>query len=98
MREWNYNGVTLSFSDNFDWDNGGLKFEEKADGSIEKFICVRQGTRMTINHEPFAAMDVASTGKNIKVCFKTANCYDYSAPVLECYDESSKVGIKLSAQ
>ena len=98
LRDWNYNGITLSFSDNFDWDNGGLKFEEKADGSIEKFICVRQGTRMTINHEPFAAMDVASTGKNIKVCFKTANCYDYSAPVLECYDESSKVGIKLNAQ
>lgn len=96
IREWNQNGITLSFSDNFDWENGGLQTETLADGSVQKYICVRQGTRMTVNYNLF--QDSAREGKNFKICFKATNCYDYEAPILECYDPSDKLGIKLDAQ
>lgn len=97
---WNSNtpeNVTLEFSDNFDWENGGLRFEEKSDGSVEKFIRVRQGTRMTIKYKLFGEA-LSGNGKNFKVNFRATNCYDYSAPLLTCYDENSKVGIRLEAQ
>lgn len=101
LRNWSHNGVTLTFSENFDWENGGLQFDEKPDGSIEKYICVRQGTRMTVNYALFNSNDTPREGKDFKVCFKAANCYDYSAPVLSCYEDSvngSGVGIRLEAQ
>lgn len=106
LRNWNQNGVSLSFSENFDWDNGGLQFETKPNGSIEKYICVPQGCTMTVNYALFNSNDTPRDGKDFKVSFKAANCYDYSAPVLSCYeplvDENgitgSGVGVRLEAQ
>lgn len=99
IRNWNSNGVRLTFSDNFDWKNGGLQFETKADGSVEKYISVRQGTRMYINYKLFEKFTTGSSGgKNFKFCFRAANCYDYEAPVLTCYDSHSKLGIRFDAQ
>lgn len=77
--------VRLNFSDNFDWRNGGLKYEVLDDGSIEKFICVRQGTWMEIDYKLFEEFRTGATGgKCFKFCFKATNCYDYEAPVLNC--------------
>jgi hypothetical protein len=67
---------------------------------------VRQGTSMTINYELFNSDNTAREGKDFKVCFKAANCYDYSAPVLSCYEPNidengvngSGVGVRLEAQ
>ena len=100
LRNWNHNGVNLTFSDNFDWEKGGLQFEEKPDGSIEKYICVRQGTRMTVNYALFNTSETSREGKDFKVCFKAAKCYDYSAPVLSCYEATADggLGIRLDAQ
>ena len=99
IQEWEQNGVSLEFSDNFDWKNGGLKTETLADGSIQKYILVRQGTRMTVDYKPFRANNsIANAGLDFKFCFKAINCYDYEAPVMECYDESSLIGIKMDAQ
>lgn len=101
IKNWNYRGVSLDFSPNFDWKNGGLKFETKADGSIEKYICVRQGTWMKILYNLFddATTDTTDAGgKTFKFAFKAANCYDYAAPILECYDTTNSVGLKLDAQ
>lgn len=98
IRNYNKNGVTLSFSENFDWENGGLKTETLEDGSIRKYICVRQGTRMTVNYNLFQATNTGRDGKNFKICFKATNCYDYEAPILECYEDRSKLGIKMDAQ
>lgn len=99
IRNFNYNGVTLGFSENFDWENGGLKTETLDDGSIQKYICVRQGTRMTVNYNLFEKFTSGEAGgKNFKLCFKATNCYDYSAPILECYEEQTKLGIKVDAQ
>lgn len=101
IKNWNYRGVNLSFSPNFDWKNGGLKFETKADGSVEKYICVRQGTWMKINYNLFDSATTDTTdsgGKTFKFAFKATNCYDYEAPILECYDETNNVGLKFDAQ
>ena len=77
--------VKLNFSDNFDWRNGGLKYEVLPDGSIEKFICVRRGTWMEIDYKLFKDFVTGTSGgKNFKFCFKATNCYDYTAPVLSC--------------
>ena len=106
IKSWNSNGITLTFSDGindeyqpFDWENGGLRTETLEDGSIRKYICVRQGTRMTINYPLFGSFNNSNAGgKDFKFCFKAVNCYDYEAPVLDCYDNVSKVGIQYNAQ
>lgn len=99
IRNFNHNGVTLSFSENFDWDKGGLQTETLADGSIRKFICVRQGTTMTVNYNLFEKFTSGEAGgKDFKFCFKATNCYDYSAPILKCYEEQTELGIKVDAQ
>ena len=89
----------VTFSDNFDWANGGLKDEVDEYGHYRKYICVKNGTRMTINHYPFSDSGV-QYGKDIKIIFKTANCYDYNAEVLKCWDTSTGrgVGLTLNAQ
>jgi hypothetical protein len=53
VQGWNSNGVTATFSDNFDWINGGLKFDVLGDGSVEKYIKIRQGTSMTVDYKLF---------------------------------------------
>ena len=99
IQNWEENGVSLLFSENFDWKNGGLKTETMSDGSVQKYILVRQGTRMTINYKPFAqGNSIHRDGLNFKFCFKAANCYDYEAPVMDCYDSSSLIGIQMDAQ
>lgn len=99
IQDWKQNGVKLSFSENFDWKNGGLKTETLADGSIQKYILVRQGTRMTIDYKPFhRGNSIGNSGLDFKFCFKAINCYDYEAPVMECYDDASLIGITMDAQ
>ena len=91
LRNWNSNGVTLTFSENFDWNRGGINFETMPDGSIEKFIRVRQGTRMWINYQLFKNFTTGTSGgKNFKLCFKATNCYDYEAPVMSCMNYEYK--------
>ena len=99
IQEWRQNGVKLNFSDNFDWKNGGLKTETLADGSVQKYILVRQGTKMTIDYKPFfRGNSISNSGLDFKFCFKATNCYDYEAPVMNCYDNGSLIGITMDAQ
>lgn len=98
LRELETKEHLLTFSENFDWVNGGLKTEVDEDGNINNYICVRQGTTMTINYKLFENTQVGTQGKVFKFCFKATNCYDYHAPVLECYEESTKLGLKFNAQ
>ena len=98
LQNWNQNGVTLSF-ENFDWINGGLKSTITENGDVEKYICVRQGSRLIINYELFGRNNtIAQNGRTFKFNFKATNCYDYEAPVLECYDDVSGLGLKINAQ
>lgn len=99
IQNWNSNGVTASFSDNFDWHNGGLQIEETDNGS-RNYVCIKAGTTMTINFKPFENIN-ASLGKTIKIIYKATNCRQYDAQVLECiqrYTDINDRGILINAQ
>ena len=97
LKQMEENGL-LKFSDNFDWENGGLQTELDEQGNISNYICIRQGTTMQINYKLFGSSQVSTQGKTFKFCFKAINCYDYEAPVLECYEENTNLGLKFNAQ
>ena len=94
LQSWASNGVTATFSNNFDWNNGGIKTETDSSGSIRQYICIKAGTTMTIEYELFGN-DAKVNGKNFKVIFKTANCRDYDATWLNCMSDG--IGIQLGA-
>lgn len=94
LRAWTSNGVGISFSDNFDWNNGGIQTETDENGNVRQFICVKAGTTATINYELFGN-DPRTTGKNFKVIFKPVNSRDYDAVFLDCMDGG--IGIQLGA-
>jgi len=92
VRNWNSEGVTASFSDNFNWTNGGLHTETE-DGNIQQYFCIKAGTRMTINHKLFGT-DPKSAGMTFKIIYRTKNCRNYDAEIAHCY---SGVGIRMYA-
>ena len=60
---------------------------------------MRQGSRLIVNYELFGRNNtIAQNGRTFKFNFKATNCYDYEAPVLECYDNVSGLGLKINAQ
>jgi hypothetical protein len=80
---WSSNGINATFSDNFDWINGGLKSETAEDGNSRQFVTVKAGSTMTINYSMFK--ETAKTlGKSFKIIFKATNCRDYDARLLSC--------------
>ena len=94
LRIWDSNGITLSFSDNFDWNNGGIKTELDEKGNIRQFICVKAGTTATIDYELFGN-EAKTNGKSFKVIFKAVNCRDHDAVFLSCMN--SGIGVELGA-
>lgn len=94
LQSWESNGVTASFSNNFDWNNGGLKTETDESGNIRQYICVKAGTTMTINHKLFGD-DPTLYGKTVKVIFKIENARNYDATVASCYADN--IGLRLNA-
>lgn len=99
LKEWNSNGVTLSFSDNFDWDNGGIQHEVNEDGTVSQFICIKNGSRMTINY-PLFGNEGKTNGKNFKIIFKATRCYNYDAKFLDCTSMvgTRETGLQMNAQ
>lgn len=98
IRRWESNGIGATFSNNFDWINGGLKFDILEDGSVEKYIKIRQGTSMTVDYKLFENFNknIETGGKVFKICFKATNCYDYEAPILNC--KVGDLGLIINAQ
>ena len=94
VRSWSSNGINASFSENFDWVNGGLQTETNDNGTIQKYICIKAGTRMTINHKLFSH-DPRTSGSNFKIIFQTKNCRNYDAQIMHCY--ANNVGIRMYA-
>ena len=88
----NNSAITLSVSDNFDWDNGGYQI----DASGNQYFCVKAGTTAQINYNLFGK-DPKQTGSEFKFVFKTQNVRNASATFLSCIDgtEGSDVGIKM---
>lgn len=94
LRSWNSNGVTISFSDNFDWNNGGIKNELDENGNTRQYICIKAGTTATIDYLLFGN-DAKVNGKNFKVIFKATNSRDRDAKFLSCMNGG--IGIELGA-
>lgn len=94
LRAWESNGVTATFSSNFDWYNGGIQTELDDNGGVRQYICVKAGTRMTINHKLFAD-DATANGKNVKIVFKVTNCRTYDAQIASSYAEN--IGLRMYA-
>lgn len=88
----------LTFSQNFDWENGGFKRDSKG---VTAFV-VKRGTRVTFDRSLFIAADntngelgVTGTGKHISMIFKTENVTDYETQIAHSYD--SGVGLRMNA-
>lgn len=93
--------VDISFSQNFDWVNGGLHTETDEDGHLRQFFVVRAGTTATFNYNLFGqAYDPKQYGKAFKFIFKAVNCRTYDANVLTCMDTANGnngVGLVMTA-
>ena len=84
VKNWKIgNSIGVSFSDKFDWINGGLKSETDPEAGHRQFFAVKAGSTMTIKY-PLWRQNAPATGKHFKFIFKTTNCRDYDAQVLSC--------------
>lgn len=81
----------LTFSDNFDWENGGFKTDEQGG----TYLCIKCGTSVTFDRSVFAD-DAMRNGKELKLIFKATNCRNYDAEIGSCLADG--IGIKLQAQ
>ena len=100
--------MTWSFSDNFDWINGGWKTDENGD----TYFCVKSGTSVDINYNLFGTdgviakkdangeYTIAGSGKEFKLIFKTTNVAKANTTWLQCVDIADKksLGIRMEAQ
>ena len=81
----------LTYSQGFDWSNGGFKIDE--DG-VTAFV-VKKGSRITFDTSLFAN-NAATTGKEIKVIFKPDNVMNYDAVFARCVSDG--IGLTMGAQ
>ena len=89
--------MTWSFSDNFDWVNGGWQ----RDGDGDAYFCVKAGTYVDFNYNLFENADTVAKkdaygnyslpgiGKEFKIIFKTTNVARTDAEWLSCYSATS---------
>lgn len=88
---WGYkdgNGLVhpMVFSSNFDWKNGGFRQDSKG---ITAFV-VKRGTTVTFDRGLFAD-EAKSSGKNVKLIFKTENVRVRNTKIISC--ESGGIGM-----
>jgi chromosome segregation ATPase len=95
-RTWNYSGVSLTASDNFDWTNGGF-IPDDPDGPC---FCIKAGSSAIIDYKLFAD-DAKNNGKEVKLVFKTKNVSKPDAVFLSCLDnktDPTRIGLEMSVQ
>ena len=95
IQKWSSNNVSVSFSEKFDWINGGLKTELDDNGNPRQYVCVKAGSTMTIDYNVFG-IDARTNGKCVKMIFKATKCKDYDAQAISCFDGAR--GLVLNAQ
>lgn len=81
----------FTFSDNFDWINGGFQIDSEG---VTAFV-IKRGTYIQADRSLFDD-NATSTGKAIKVVFKTTNVRNYDAEIMNCV--SGNIGLVLQAQ
>lgn len=97
---WSNDNIHMIVSDNFDWENGGFKFDKDIDnrdipGSYH--FCVKAGTTATIDYELFGD-EAKQLGKEAKIIFKVSNVVDLSKTMISCFDSTVNVGLQMSPQ
>ncbi len=92
VQNWKSNNIGATFSDQFDWINGGLRSEKDENNKNRQFVQIKAGSTMTINY-PLFKTNAKSKGKTLKVIFKAKNCRDYDAKVLECKRDTKIINI-----
>ena len=85
VQRWSSNNISASFSEKFDWINGGLKTELDDNGNPRQYVCVKAGSTMTIDYNVFG-IDARTNGKCVKMIFKATKCKDYDAQAISCFD------------
>lgn len=88
----------LTFSENFDWENGG--FKQDSDGVTA--LVIKRGTRVTFDRSLFIVADntngengTQGRGKHISMIFKTTNVTDYSTKIAHSFNNN--MGLELYA-
>lgn len=92
IQNWSSGETNISFSDGFDWINGGLRSEKDENNKNRQFVQIKAGSNMTINY-PLFRDNAKNKGKTLKVIFKAKNCRDYDAKVLECKRNTKIVNV-----
>lgn len=90
-KDVNGNNHPLTFSNKFDWSNGG--FQVDSDG-VTAFV-IKKGSYVTFDTSLFAD-NAGSTGKEIKIIFKVDNVRNYDAEFARCLADG--VGLVMQAQ
>lgn len=84
LQNWSFNNegiIKPSFSNNFDWINGGLKNELDNNNKLRNYINIKAGTTMSFNFKPFSNIN-KNTGYTLKIIFKATNCRVYDGTIL----------------
>lgn len=87
---WDYDGTTITLSENFDTHNGGLMLDE--DGV--QCIRVKKGDRLTVNYNLFGS-DHRRTGCEFKVIYKVTNACAMDATAISCMNGG--IGLEVKA-
>ena len=89
LNAFEYEGIDLSFSENFDTHNGGLQTDEEGIRCIK----VMKGDRMVINYNLFGT-DARLNGRAFKFIYKIMNCSDFFAEAITCINGNIGLSIK----
>ena len=96
LQNWSYGSIVPSFSEDFDWINGGLKTEKDENGNDRNYINVKAGSTLSFNYAPLANLS-SINGFDIKIVFKATNCRSYDAQVLTVGTKTDQAYLTLTA-
>ena len=96
IKKWKIENNLVSFSENFDWINGGL-ISDNTTKEHGVYFKIPAGSSMTIPYKLFD-QNLKTSGACCKIIFEASNCRDYDAQVLSCYDNNDNKGLLLNAQ
>ena len=80
----------LTFSDNFDWVNGGFQIDD--DGTTA--LVIKKGTSITFDRSVFND-DAKANGKSMKIIFMVKECRQGDTTIASC--EASGIGLTMQA-
>ena len=83
--------VSMTVSNNFDWNNGGYKTDE--DGN--QYFCIKSGTTATFSYNLFEE-NAKEYGAEFKCVFKTTNVKRADATFLNCVADATPVGLQMN--